>query len=57
MTKEEIQAIVKEYIQNNLTVEVGQDNDYGSEYLVVSVRLDGELLSRDSTCIKRANYY
>lgn len=57
MTKEDIQAIVKEYIQENLTVEIDTSMDYGSEYMNITVMLDGKTISSSSVCIKSNDYY
>jgi len=57
MTKEEIQAIVKEYIKDNLTIKTDVERDYGNEYAVVSIFIDGECISSDTFSFPSTNNY
>ena len=49
--EDDIKSMIKNYIENNLTVSVERDKYYGENAVSVSLFLEGELISEESCTI------
>jgi len=47
MTKEELHEIIKEYLKENLTIEISRQSDFGDNKIEVEVGINYETISKD----------